>query len=101
MTENTFTLTLDTPIQRGEQTITEITLRKPTAGELRGLNLVSLISIDVGAIIEILPRITTPFLSKQDAAALDPADLMQLGAVVAGFLVPKQRDHADQATANV
>lgn len=100
MTTNTFTLTLDTPIQRGEQSITEITLRKPTAGELRGLNLVSLISIDVGAIIEILPRITTPFLSKADAAALDPADLMQLGTVVAGFLVPKQREQSHQDAEN-
>ena len=30
---------LDTPIQRGEQTITEVIVRKPMAGELRGVAL--------------------------------------------------------------
>ena len=31
------TVTLDTPIKRGNGEITEVTLRKPSAGELRGV----------------------------------------------------------------
>lgn len=81
-------ITLDTPIPRGDQTITEVSLRKPTAGELRGLSLLDLIRMDTGALIELLPRITAPSLSKQDVMTLDPADLMQLGAVVAAFFMP-------------
>jgi len=36
------TVTLDEPIQRGEQRIESLLLRKPTAGELRGISLVEL-----------------------------------------------------------
>lgn len=42
-------ITLETPLQRGEQTINDITLRKPSAGELRGLSLVSLLQMEVTA----------------------------------------------------
>ena len=33
------TVTLDTPLKRGEQLIEKVTLRKPMSGELRGLSL--------------------------------------------------------------
>ena len=82
-------ITLQTPIQRGEQTISEITLRKPSAGELRGLSLVNLIQMEVTALTTVLPRITTPILTADDINRLDLADLLQLGSEVAGFLVPK------------
>ncbi len=36
---NEETVELDTPIVRGEQSITSLTLRKPMAGELRGVKL--------------------------------------------------------------
>lgn len=39
------TVTLDTPIKRGNGFITEVTLRKPSAGELR----VSVVSAFIGA----------------------------------------------------
>ena len=79
---------LDTPIVRGEQTITEITLSKPGAGALRGTQLASLMQMDVAALITVLPRISDPTLTEQDVRQLDPADLLQLGLEVAGFLVP-------------
>lgn len=82
-------ITLDTPIQRGEQTITDVSLRKPSAGELRGLSLTDLLQMDVAALQKVLPRITTPTLTEQDVGRMDPADLVQLGGTVAGFLVPK------------
>jgi hypothetical protein len=83
------TIMLDTPIQRGEQTITSITLRKPASGELRGIALTELLQLDVAALQKVLPRISTPTLTEQDVGRLDPADLVQLGTKVAGFLLPK------------
>ncbi|SEA50356.1 phage tail assembly protein [Variovorax sp. YR216] len=83
------TVTLDTPIQRGETSITVVTLRRPKAGELRGVALTDLLQLDVTALQTVLPRISNPMLLKQDVAELDPADLVQLGTKVAGFLLPK------------
>jgi hypothetical protein len=84
------TITLDTPIQRGEQTINEISVRKPMAGQLRGLNMTDILQMDVNALSKLLPRITSPALTEADISAMDPADLMQLGQEVAAFLVPKK-----------
>ncbi|WP_027818836.1 phage tail assembly protein [Paraburkholderia bannensis] len=83
------THTLDTPITRGGQTIDKLTLRKPSAGELRGVSLADLVNLDVSALSKVLPRITTPTLTEFDVAQLDPADLVQLGGMFAGFLMPK------------
>lgn len=83
------THTLDTPLVRGNQTIDAITLRKPKAGELRGVSLSDLVSLDVAALSKVLPRISTPVLTEADVANIDPADLVQLGGIFAGFLMPK------------
>lgn len=85
----TKTITLDTPIQRGETTIATVELRRPKAGELRGANLTDLLQMDVGALIKVLPRITTPSLTEADVSGLDPADLTQMGGACAGFLLPR------------
>lgn len=83
------TITLDQPIKRGDSEITEVELRKPVSGELRGLTLTDLLQMDVNALQRVLPRISTPTLTEMEAAALDPADLLQFGSMVAGFLLPK------------
>ncbi|HDR8929199.1 TPA: phage tail assembly protein [Burkholderia vietnamiensis] len=85
------TVTLDTPIERnGGTPITEITLRKPAAGELRGTSLNALVNLDVDALGKVLPRISSPTLTEFDVQQLDPADLVQLGVAFAGFLLPKR-----------
>lgn len=92
--------TLDTPITRGGQTIDKITLRKPSAGELRGTSLTDLVNCDVTALSKVLPRISSPTLTEFDVAQLDPADLVQLGGIFVGFLMPKaQRVHMESLTA--
>ncbi|BBE51148.1 Tail protein [Ferriphaselus amnicola] len=83
------TIILEQPIARGDTPITTLDLRKPNAGELRGLNLTDLLQMDVAALQRVLPRITSPALTEHDVAQMDPADLMQCGSVVAGFLLPK------------
>lgn len=83
------TITLDTPIKRGDNDIAEIALRKPSAGELRGVTLTDLLQMDVAALTKVLPRISEPALTEVEVVRMDPADLVQLGGVVAGFLLPR------------
>lgn len=87
---NQETVPLDTPIQRGEQTITEILVRKPMSGELRGVALQDLLHMDVLALRKVLPRITIPSLTDHEIGRMDPADLLQLGVAVTNFLVQKR-----------
>lgn len=89
METKTKTITLETPIKRGEQEITSVELRKPKSGALRGLNLAELLNMDAAQLIKAVPRISTPTLTEQDMAQLDPADLVQCGMAVADFLLPK------------
>lgn len=88
--------TLEVPIQRGEQLITAITLRKPDAGSLRGIKLMDLLQMDVGALSTLLPRITSPALTPADVSKLDPVDLISLGTEVSTFFVPR-KDRASQS----
>ena len=83
------TVELDTPIVRGDTKIEKITLRKPSAGELRGTSLASLLQMDVDALQKVLPRISEPTLTTHEIAAMDPADLVQLAGEFASFLAPK------------
>lgn len=83
------TVTLDTPLVRGEQKIETVEVRKPKSGALRGCSLSALLNLDYGALEILLPRITSPTLTKQDIAELDPSDLTQLGSEVMDFLLPK------------
>lgn len=85
--------TLDYPIRLNGQVVhaagTEIKVRKPGSGELRGLQLQSLYQLDVASLELLGPRITSPRLEKPHMAALDPSDMMQFGAEVMDFLLPK------------
>lgn len=81
---------LDKPIIRGEQTITHVALRRPLAGELRGINLAALIrEMDYGALELLLPRVSTPTLTRADVAQLDPADFTALAAEMILFFVSR------------
>jgi len=91
-------ITLDTPITRGETTISEVTLRKPLAGALRGTRLQAIMDMDVNAMMTVIPRISTPTLTPQEMADLDPADLAAMSIEVVLFLLPKSA-FADLPTA--
>jgi len=80
---------LDQPIKRGETEIKSVTLRKPLAGELRGVNLTDLLQMDVSALVRVVPRISEPTLTEQEVQAMDPADLFQIGSGVSVFLLPR------------
>ena len=90
MTEQVFkTVKLDTPLIRSEKEITEIQIRKPKVGELRGVSLSQLMQMDVSELTKIMPRITQPTLTAEEIQNMDPADLIQVAIEVAYFLAPK------------
>lgn len=82
---------LDVPVRRGETAIDKVQVRRPSAGELRGVNIVQIGQMDVAALIKVLPRVTQPSLTEAEVAALDPADFTAVGAELAGFLLTKQQ----------
>ncbi len=91
----TTVIVLDYPItSAGEKIIDKVTVRKPLAGALRNLAMTDLLRMQNEAMRAILPRVTEPMLHKPDLDKLDPADFVQLGTAVVGFLVPKA-DRAD------
>jgi len=74
-------------IVRGEQTISEVALRTPDTGALRGLKLTDLLQMDVNAVSSLLPRITEPALLPSEIATMAPADFMSLAGRVVGFFL--------------
>lgn len=82
-------VTLDTPISRGKTMINTLNLRKPQSGELRGVQLIELLNMDVATLIKILPRITSPGITAPEAAGMDPADLLACGSKISAFLLQK------------
>lgn len=84
-------IALEQPIERGEQKIATLQLRKPGSGELRGLSLTQLLAMNVDELIRLVPRITMPPITEAEAEALDPADLTACALEVADFLMPAAR----------
>lgn len=77
----------ETGFARGDDQITAIRVRKPKAGELRGLSLQSLLSGDVNAMIALIPRISDPILTEADAAGLESDDFTEVADAVTGFFL--------------
>lgn len=83
------TVTLSEPIKREGGDITELTLRKPTSGELRGLSLLSLAEFDVNTLFKLLPRIAQPSVTDAELNKLPIDDLYALaGEINNRFLQP-------------
>lgn len=88
---NLKTVELDDPVKRGNAVIESIDIRKPSAGELRGVSLMDVAQMDVSALRKVLPRITNPSLTDAEIGNLSLSDMMQCGVIVAGFLLTKQQ----------
>lgn len=84
---NIKSITFDEGFKRGEQTVTEITIRKPKTRALRGLTLVNVLQLDVDTLAKLAPRITAPTMSEDDVYDLSPSDLTKLSKEVIGFFV--------------
>jgi len=76
--------------------IAEVTVREPSAGELRGLSIGAIATMDVAAMIRLLPRITEPALSAAQIEALGAYDFGELAGRAAGFFMtaPQEEEAA-------
>lgn len=80
---------LDEPIKRAGGEIARLLIRKPKAGALRGVTLMSLVQVDVQALCTVLPRVCDPILTPAEIRDMDPADLLSAGATLASFFISK------------
>lgn len=90
-------VTLNKPIQRGDETISEVELMEPSAGQMRGLSIVNLMQMDVATVMKLLPRITNPALLPAEIDALRPADLLELAGSAVSFF-GSEADRAEMAS---
>lgn len=92
------TLILQHPIQREGGPITSLALRKPKAGELRGLNIQNLMVGDVTAVITLLPRIAVPIITAHEASQLEAEDIAEAaGTIMLFFMSSGQKAMVEEA----
>lgn len=87
--QDSHTIDLDEPIMMGETKITQLVIRKPNVRALQGVKIADLLQGDVSAICTVLPKVSSPTLTKHQIEQLEPADLAQIGGVMMTFLQPK------------
>ena len=78
-------ITLARAIERDGETIQELTLCEPMAGDLRGVSLLQIGQIDFTRLEPLLNRIATPRLTTKEFAALPAADVMAMMMTVHDF----------------
>jgi hypothetical protein len=79
----TKTVALFEPLKVGGKKVSEITIRQPRTGELRGLSLIDVLRLDVAAYLTLLPRITELDGGHLDEMAL--VDFNRLCVATQGF----------------
>lgn len=90
--QNTQKIKLKAGIQSGKTTISELTIRKPLTGDLRGVKLLDFIELDIDCLAKVLPRITTPQIAEHEVFDLDLIDLSEITQVIASFLSETSRN---------
>lgn len=83
-------VTLSKPVGKGDGKTSEIEVREPTAGELRGIAMVDVYQMHVSAFDTLLPRITKPALTKEQIGQMSMHDISELMGAVIGFLEPEK-----------
>ncbi|AYH25837.1 MULTISPECIES: phage tail assembly protein [Pectobacterium] len=81
---------LQNPITRKGSDVKEVTITGALkqAGSLRGLKVYDVMTSDVDSLLTLLPRVTSPALTKEELMAMDTWDFCQLSNAVATFLQP-------------
>ncbi|MBS6009450.1 MAG: phage tail assembly protein [Haemophilus parahaemolyticus] len=82
----TKTVTLAQGILRGENRITDITVRKPLTKQLRGVSISHLIEMNADDWQIVLPRVTTPKVDKVDFAQMTVTDFTKLCSTAAELM---------------
>ncbi|MEI7214260.1 phage tail assembly protein [Pectobacterium versatile] len=81
---------LQNPITRKGGDVKEVTITGALkqAGSLRGLKVYDVMTSDVDSLLTLLPRVTSPALTKEELTRMDTWDFCQLSNAVATFLQP-------------
>lgn len=82
---NIINVPLAKPLTYGQDKLTNLQLRRPMAGDLRGLRLAGLSDMDVDVITKIAVRCSVTAVTEALLAELDPYDLVKLTEAVGGF----------------
>lgn len=91
------TVTLDTPIERGDQKIETVNIRQPTAGDFRGTSMTAVFQMEPVAVATVLARVSDPVVHKDDFLKMNASDAAALGGEVVNFLLTK----SDRAAAGL
>lgn len=89
-------VTLKQGIIRGDNRITEITVRKPLTKQLRGTNVVNLMQMSIDEWCVVLPRVTTPKVDKVDFATMPAADLVTLASTALNLMIEDFEEAEDE-----
>lgn len=81
------TVKLSVPLKDGDKEIDNINLRKPNAGELRGVAVLQLMQMQPEEFAKLVPRISTPMINEHLFNQLDLADMMDIMTTVQGFFM--------------
>lgn len=84
-------ITLTEPVKIDGKDVSEIKLRKPMVGELRGLSMSSILQMDITTLSTLFERITMPPMSPDQIAKLDPADFTEMGVKALLFFAKKNQ----------
>lgn len=85
-------VTLISGIKLGENTITEITVRKPNVSHLKGINLRHLLDLNVDELKKLLPRITSPAIPESAIDSMEILDFTTLTGEALSFLGQQQAE---------
>lgn len=85
---------LETPIVRGEENITSVRLRRPTAGDYRGTTMSAAYAMDPVALAKVISRVSTPMISELEYMAMDSDDAAELGGEIVDFLLTTKKKAA-------
>ncbi|RSU73158.1 phage tail assembly protein [Sphingomonas sp. S-NIH.Pt3_0716] len=77
-------------IREGGTNVDTLTLRKPNAGELRGLKVPEVVNGDVNTVIALLPRIASPVISQDEAETLNLEDFGEITGAIYGFFMNRE-----------
>jgi len=79
------TVALNHPIQAAGKTVTEIRLRKPKTGELRGLHITQLLAGEPASLTTLIARLADPILTEAEVAEVDLGDFTRCYGAIARF----------------
>lgn len=77
------TITLSAPVKRGETEITKVTLRTPSAGDLRGMMLTMVFQMEFKTMATLIPRLCD--LTPDELTRLPLSDFTKLCVETLGF----------------